>query len=213
MQKLNLETWKRKAAFDLFRAYANPFFNVTADVDVTDFKQYTDGHNISFFAASLYASIHAANQIEEFKYRIRGDDVVIHPKIDLGSTVLNKDETFSFAYFDYRPDFKVFSEHVSENLEEVRRRGGVFDPRDDRDDLIHCSVVPWISFRSISHASRHDQANSVPKIVLGKFFTREGRLNMPLSVEVHHALMDGFHVGQYFELLQSLLNTPSELLS
>jgi chloramphenicol O-acetyltransferase type A len=33
-----------------------------------------------------------------------------------------------------------------------------------------------------------------------------GRKQMPVSIHVHHALMDGFHVGQYIDLYQQLLS-------
>jgi chloramphenicol O-acetyltransferase type A len=33
---------------------------------------------------------------------------------------------------------------------------------------------------------------------------------MPLSVQVHHALMDGIHVGRYYEKFQAYLDHPGE---
>ncbi|MEL6943777.1 MAG: CatA-like O-acetyltransferase, partial [Bacteroidota bacterium] len=33
-----------------------------------------------------------------------------------------------------------------------------------------------------------------------------GRKEMPVSIHAHHALMDGFHVGQYIERFQKLMN-------
>ncbi|MCP3700956.1 MAG: hypothetical protein GY920_21050 [Aliivibrio sp.] len=34
---------------------------------------------------------------------------------------------------------------------------------------------------------------------------------MPLSIEVHHGLMDGLHVGQFIQTLQAIFNNPSQL--
>jgi chloramphenicol O-acetyltransferase type A len=36
---------------------------------------------------------------------------------------------------------------------------------------------------------------------------------MPVSVEVHHALMDGLHVGRYFERLEGYLSDPRSALN
>ena len=33
-----------------------------------------------------------------------------------------------------------------------------------------------------------------------------GKRSMPVSVHVHHALVDGVHVGQYIEEFQKLMN-------
>ena len=32
---------------------------------------------------------------------------------------------------------------------------------------------------------------------------------MPFSVQAHHALMDGFHVGRYFQQAQNYLDSPN----
>jgi chloramphenicol O-acetyltransferase type A len=37
--------------------------------------------------------------------------------------------------------------------------------------------------------------------------TREnGKKSMPVSVHVHHMLMDGYHVGQFIDAFQELMN-------
>jgi chloramphenicol O-acetyltransferase type A len=35
---------------------------------------------------------------------------------------------------------------------------------------------------------------------------------MPLSVQVHHALMDGLHVGRYYERVGQYMSDPETLL-
>ena len=164
----------------------------------------------SFFAASLWCSLAAANEVEEFRYRIRGPEVVVHPLIHGGSTVLLPDGTFRFAYYDYSSGLGGFIEHVRQVTERVRSESGPLDPQDDRDDLIHYSVIPWVPFTSFSHARRWGTEDAVPKIVFGKHREVGGRRYMPVSVEVHHALVDGLHVGRFYEAFQHCLDQPAE---
>jgi chloramphenicol O-acetyltransferase type A len=35
---------------------------------------------------------------------------------------------------------------------------------------------------------------------------KDGKRSMPVSVHVHHALVDGLHVGQYIDRFQELMN-------
>ena len=35
---------------------------------------------------------------------------------------------------------------------------------------------------------------------------------MPLDVQTHHALMDGFHMGRFFEKIQDYLHNPDSVL-
>ena len=209
---LDTEKWNRKELFYFFKDYDTPFFNICAEVEVTDLLAYTKENQISFFIASLYLSLKSANMIEAFRYRIRGEKVIIHDVIHAGSTVLNSDQTFSFCYFDYCPSFQPFNQEASKKLARHAEGFKSLEPEEHRDDLIHYSVIPWISFTSFSHARKHKTQDSVPKIVFGKYFDSLGIKKLPVSVEVHHALMDGIHVAKFFETCQNLLNNPQEFL-
>lgn len=200
---LDLENWPRRRTFELFRGYDQPFFNVCVPVDVTRLLDWTRSTDRSFFLASLYVSLAAANETDPFRYRLDGDRVRVYERIHGGSTVLLPDDSFTFAYFDFTEDFATFEERATETLERTRRGETGFDPRDDTDDLIHYSVLPWLAFTSFAHARRRIPGDSIPKIVFGKYTKNGGRWTMPVSVEVHHALMDGLHVGRFFERFEA----------
>ena len=87
-----------------------------------------------------------------------------------------------------------------------RNGKGKLEPADHRDDLIHFSVLPWISFTSVSHARRLGTNDSVPKIMFGKHYEAGERRRMPVSIEAHHSLVDGLHVGRFFARFQALLD-------
>jgi chloramphenicol O-acetyltransferase type A len=75
-----------------------------------------------------------------------------------------------------------------------------------RDDLIYLTCMPWVSFTSIVHPIHMHPVDSVPRIGWGKFFEENGTMKMPLAVQGHHSLVDGYHVGQYFMKIQELLD-------
>lgn len=209
---LDVASWKRRQHFDLFRGYENPFFNLCAEIDVTALVRACEaagGPRLSL--ANFYLSLRAANEIEEFRYRLRGDGVVVHPVIHGGSTVLRPDDTFVFAYFEYVADFARFHAQAARSLAEARSGPPDLRPQTASDNLIHYSVIPWVSFTSFAHARSPDPANSVPKIVFGKHYGAGRRRRMPVSVEVHHALMDGLHVGRFLARFQELADRPPAL--
>jgi len=209
---LDLANWKRRQHFEFFRHYAKPWFNICADVDVTALvARCAEPGGPSFFLASLWLSLLAANSVEEFRYRLRGDRVVVHPVIHGGSTVLMPDETFAFAYFDHHSSFPAFAEAGASELARVKSGPGGLEPRSDQDDTIHYSVIPWVSFSSFSHARTLKSDLSVPKIVFGKHRRAGDRRLLPVSVEVHHSLVDGLHVGRFYQRFEELAAKP-ELL-
>jgi chloramphenicol O-acetyltransferase type A len=67
-------------------------------------------------------------------------------------------------------------------------------------------VIPWVSFTSFKNAQRRDHTQTVPRIVFGRIFEASGKRLMPASVEVHHAVIDGIHVGTFFDTFQKLLD-------
>jgi chloramphenicol O-acetyltransferase type A len=81
-----------------------------------------------------------------------------------------------------------------------------------RDDVIYHTTLPWISFTSFAHARTPGRGDSVPRFVFGKFTKENERVIMPFSVEVHHALMDGLHVGRYLTRLEEALADPESFI-
>jgi chloramphenicol O-acetyltransferase type A len=210
---LDLATWNRREHFAFYLGYDNPYFNLCAQVDVTRLLERCRSEDgPSFFLASLWASLTAINEIEELRYRIRGEDVVVHQIVHGGSTVLVPDGTFRFAYFDYASDIWTFVEGAARVLERVRDEMGPLEPRPERDDMIHYSIIPWVAFTSFSHARRWGTDDSVPKVVFGRHHRDGDADRMPVSIEVHHALVDGVHVGRFFERFQHHLDDVAATL-
>jgi chloramphenicol O-acetyltransferase type A len=208
---IDLDKWPRRDHFEFFRVYESPFFNVTIQADVTELVSSckTEGH--SYFLSSLYLATSAANEVEAFRLRLRGDGVWRHERIGAGSTVLRDDETFAFGYFDFGSTYAGFERAGLRTLQELKHAPGPLEDH-SRDDVIYFSVLPWIAFTSFQHAHRGEGDDSNPRIVFGKRHAVGGRQLMPVSVEVHHALADGLHVGQFVELLQQHFENPGEFL-
>jgi chloramphenicol O-acetyltransferase type A len=211
---LDIERWNRRRQFEFFKDFDNPFFNICTNVDVTPLLDLTRGaQNISFVIAYHFLSMKAANEVEPFRYRLRGDKVFVYDYIHAGTTLLLADETFTFVYFDFTEDFEVFHTRAKESIARAQAGLSRLDEREDQDDLIHHSVIPWITFTSISHARNWRRTDSIPKIAFGKYRPDGDRIKMPVSVEVHHALMDGLHVGRYFEKVESYFSNPRSALN
>ena len=209
---IDIESWERKEVYHFFRHYDNPFFGFTTEIDVSKLLEYTRSKRYSFFAAYLFASQKQVNLIPEFRYRIKGNELVEYAEISAGSTVLKTNHVFNFCYFDYLDSFHPFQQHVKERVAICSAASARLDDHDDDPAQVHYSVIPWIHFSGLSHPRNYATEDSIPKIVFGKYSETEGRTHMPVSVEAHHSIMDGYHIGLYFEGLQKSINYPETLL-
>ncbi len=210
MHKIDIENWNRKEHYEFFSKMKSPFVGLTTEVDCTIAYQQAKTKSVSFYAWYLYKSVQASNRIEEMKLRIVNDEVVCVDTLGAGSTALRKDGTFSFIYVPYADNFDDFYKSFQKEIDEVNHSNGMRLNDDDvKISHIRYSVVPWISFTSIMHPTNFNAKDAVPRIVFGKYHEVNGRLMMPVSVEVHHGLMDGYHIARYLEEFQNLLNEQS----
>jgi len=202
--KIDLETWYRKDHFNFFNAFEEPFFGATVNVDVTIAYQKAREQGVSFFLYYLHAILKAANQIEHFKYRVEDGEVYLYDVINTSTTVSRPDTTFGFSYINYHKNFNEFIAGAQQEITRVQNTTGlelrpVFN-------VLHVSAIPWVNFTGLTHARSFTFKDSMPKISLGKITGADGKKIMPLSVTVHHGLMDGRHVGEFIDLFQELLN-------
>ncbi len=206
MKKIDIDTWYRKEHFDFYSTFKQPFFNVCATVDVTKTLDYCKENQLSFFICSLFLLGYTANQIEPFRFRINNNEIDVHDELEVSCTVLNNDESFSFCDFGASSDFNLFYQNATQQLAKVKQGCNTSKPANSKANEIYCSVLPWLHFTSFSHAQKQSEHDSTPRIVMGKYKNIHNEIAMPVSVEVHHAIVDGLHVGQYFEKLQHNFN-------
>jgi chloramphenicol O-acetyltransferase type A len=207
MEYLDIRAWNRNKHFNLFKDMDYPYFNLCANIDISNLQSFLKRYNQSFFKTMVCLASKTANDIPEFRYRIRADQVVIHEQVDPSFTVLTTADVFSFCTVRYQTNIVKFYQKIEEQM--VALQGQIsLDDEPGRDDLIYISSVPWVSFTSISHPVHLHPVDSIPRITWGKFFEEAGKTKLPFSVQVHHALMDGLHVGKYFQELQELVAEP-----
>jgi chloramphenicol O-acetyltransferase type A len=203
---LNIEEWPRKDHFNFFKEFEEPFFGICASVDCSTAFKYSKDNNISFFLFYLYCSLRTANEITPFRYRINENNIFVYDQVNASPTINRPDGSFGFSYMDYEPDFNQFIEKAKLEIERIQNSKGLI-PAVSGENVIHYSSIPWINFTSLSHARAFRFKDSSPKISFGKMTEENNRKKMPVSVHVHHALMDGYDVGRHFELFETLMNS------
>ncbi len=211
MRYIDMQTWSRREHFKVFSAFDHPHFGMSANVDLTTFRPVVKQHGFSSTVALVYVFSRAANAIPEFRYRIREGKVVEHEVVHPSITILTEEDLFSFCTLDYIEDFLEFASRATERIAYVQEHPTLED-EPGQDDLLFMTAIPWVSFTSFMHPMHLHPADSVPRFAWGKFFKEGKFLKMPLGVQAHHALMDGIHIGRFYDEVQGHLRHPSFLL-
>ncbi|MCK9211524.1 MAG: chloramphenicol acetyltransferase [Ignavibacteriaceae bacterium] len=207
MKTLDLNSWNRKEHFNFFSQFDEPFFGIVSEIDCTIAYRTSKEKGHSFFAYYLHKSLLAVNGIEEFKYRIDEDKVIVYDKIHASPTIGRDDGTFAFSFIEFNDDFLTFEDSLKKEIENVQDSVGLrLTENASRKDAIHYSSIPWNTFTGLTHARNFKFVDSVPKITFGKIFLREEKKIMPVSINAHHGLVDGLHVGKHLTLFQKLMD-------
>lgn len=204
---IDLSTWERKALFESFRDFSEPFHGVCLRIDCTETFRFAKSSGVSVFLTLVHRSLAAAHRVENFKTRILGEQVWLYDEIHGGSAVGRENGTIGFGTYRYHPHILPFVREASLEVESVKNRRDL--ERYSGQDLIRFSVLPWFDFTSISHARNLLVPDSAPRITFGKISESNGRYTMPISIHVHHALADGSHVGLFVEQLEQCLAAPT----
>jgi chloramphenicol O-acetyltransferase type A len=204
--KIDLATWNRNEHFEFFNSFEEPFFGLTTQLDCENAYHKAKTLGVPFSTYYLHKTLVAVNENKPFRLRIENNEVVEFSKIHGSPTVLRDDKTFGFSQINFDPDSVFFAQNAALEVARVKQTTGLFT-REFSPNVIHFSVLPWISFTSFSHARSYTLPDSCPKMSFGKMtINTAGKRSIPFSVHVHHGLVDGYDVGVFVNRLQDLLN-------
>jgi chloramphenicol O-acetyltransferase type A len=198
--------WPRREHFAFFSAFEEPFFGLTANVDCTAAQAEAKRLGVSFFLYYLYHALEAANEVEEFRYRIEDGQVYCYDRIHASATLGRADHTFAFSFIEQNDSLPGFVAAAEAEIAAVQASTGLrLSDATARPDVVHCSAIPWVRFTALSHARSFTHPDSCPKISFGQVFNEGATRQLPVSVNLHHGLGDGYHAGLFLAALQRRL--------
>lgn len=199
-QTIDLATWPRADQFRLFRSYQRPHFATTARIDVTRLV-VAKARGQSVYRASVHAIGAGIHAVPALLTRFRGEVVTRHDRVDLSVTVPLPDGNFRYAWVPWMPDRAAFDAGMARIVTDAVA-GGELSANPGRQDVAYLSCVPWLDYTSLNNALP-DADDCIPRVGWGRIVTEGNRSTMAMTLEVHHALVDGRHVADFFAAVQA----------
>ena len=205
-RKVDLETWPRAQQFHFFRTFERPHYAITVRIDVTQLMAHRKAQNISPFRHAIYAIGSGLHAVPELCMRFRGDVVTRYDRLQLSPTIPLDNGDFRYTYLQFDPNRTAFDAHTSAKIEEVRA-GAPLNANDGSvQDVAYLSCLPWLDYSSLDNALPNAD-DCIPRVSWGKIVPKGDGFDMAMTIQVHHALVDGRQVGQFFEATQDAINT------
>ncbi|AOT09076.1 CatA-like O-acetyltransferase [Pseudoalteromonas luteoviolacea] len=198
MKEIDLSTWERAEHFKFYQQFEDPNFNITTSIDTHSLYSDSVTAGFPFSDCYLYCLSRTLQVCDFMRFRIVDNKPVEFSEVAISSTFLANDKTFRFILLDNADSIDEF---VTKN--NVKKQEGLLQPllnenfvsQSDALDQIYVSILPWFEVCGFKHA-RHSEDNlGIPKVVFGKFNKEENRLSV--SIEVHHGLLDGYHLSLF----------------
>lgn len=205
---IDMSTYPRKAHFAYFNTMPDPYVGVTVDVEVGPMLEACRNEGWPFFLSFLYCVGRAANAVPELRQRIREGGIIEFDACDTSHTVLRDDSTYSYCRLDCMEPFDRFLPGAKRRHEEAKGRVNL-DDGEDGIGLLFLSCVPWLHYTDLRQPVP-TPADSNPRITWGKYMTEHGRATMPVTLLANHALVDGVHIGAFYDRLREELNRFAE---
>lgn len=191
--------WERAMHCMVFRNIIEPQFCVTFEADITSFKEKVKRQGLSFTMAMVYAVCKCANEIEEFRYRFLDGNIVLYDRVDTAFTYLDKSTNlFKVVNVPFVDDINEYCKvaYTAANEQKEYFTGPLSN------DVFQCSPMPWVTYTHISHTNSGKKDNATPLFDWGKYYEKNGKIMIPISVQVHHSFVDGIHIGKFVNRLQ-----------
>ncbi len=202
--QINLDTWARRETYHWFRAFEQPHYAITCRIDVSHLMKKRDQQNLSTFRSSLWAIGKGLYDVPALRLRFKGNVITQYETVNMSPPIDAGDGSFRYCYIHWEPDFSTFDERAQAIIEQTKS-STTLDAVTDQDDVAFLSCLPWLNYTSLDNALPGAE-DCIPRISWGKIVPSQTGFDMAMTLQVHHALVDGRDVGHFFDATQSAFN-------
>ncbi len=205
--EINLDDWDRGKLFSFYIDNLRNVMSMTVDIDVTGLLTYVKAHGLKFYPAMMWVVSKVINDHDEFKYGWNNDGKLIRWEylFPYYADFHSEDESFVKLVTEYSEDLTEFVSRFSADKERYKNLRA-FDLKDMPKNTFDVSCLPWVKYKSFDIHVFDSGTYLAPVVTWGKYGEENGRIVMPLSMNIHHAVADGFHLCRFFSEVQELIN-------
>lgn len=204
---IDLKAWDRGKLFQFYVDKMRIVMSLTVDIDVTNLKIYAKKKEVDFYPLMLWVVSKTVNAHDEFKYSWDTEGNLI--KWDYVSPSYtdfhSEDEAFTKMVTEYSEDLFAFCSRVQADRERYQNDRAVLENQPL--NFFDVSCLPWVKYKHFDVHVFDEGKFLAPVVTWGKYEQENGRLMMPLTMNIHHAVADGFHLSRFFNEVQALINT------
>ena len=207
---IDRDRYYRKGVFRHFSEDCKCSTSMTARLDVTDLVRWSKKTETRFYLNFLYVLSKALNSRDDYKmgWLWETRELICYDRINPTQYVFHEDtETCTPVYTDYTEDYEAFYRGALEDVERAKqtREYGLDATR--HPNWFDASYISWLSYDALNIELPDGYLYFMPIVNWGRYREENGRLMMPVSVRLNHAVADGYLLANVFRLLEKEMKT------
>jgi len=202
---IDKETYYRKGVYRHFTEDCKCSVSMTARIDVTELVKFSKEKGTKFYINFLYLLTKVLNSRDDYKtqYLWQTDELICYDVLNPIQYVFHEDtETCTPVYTTYFENYEEFYKNALADVENAKKtREYMLDP-ENHPNWFDASYISWLSYDSLNVELPDGYIYLLPIINWGRYREENGRLMMPLTVRMNHAVADGYLVANVYRLLE-----------
>ena len=198
---LDFDQWERKPYFEHYTQNVVCAYSLTVNLDIGGLAGYR------LYPAMLWLLTDTVNELPEFRTALTAEGVGVYDDMHPSYTVFNPEtHRFSVIWTAFSPDYPAFLHAYEKDVRQYAQCTQFMPKADKPPNTFDVSMLPWTAFSSCHIQVFGDGKHLLPIFTMGKVFPSDGRKKLPLAIQVHHAVCDGYHVGVFADRLQEKID-------
>ncbi|MGE6258401.1 type A chloramphenicol O-acetyltransferase [Heyndrickxia sporothermodurans] len=211
--KIDRENWYRKEYFEHYLQQQTTF-SITNEINITILMKNLRKKNYKLYPAFIFMITKVVNSHREFRTCFNSEGKLGYWLEILPSyTIFDKEtSTFSSIWSPNLPTFYEFHSQYEKDVEKYNGMGRLFPKTPIPENNIPISMIPWSSFTAFNLNINNAGDYLLPILTGGKYSQANGELLLPVSLQIHHAVCDGYHASVFMNEIQRLADDSVEWL-
>ena len=202
---IDKEKYYRKGVYRHFTEDCKCSVSMTARIDVTELMSFSKRHGRKFYIEFLYLLTKVLNSRDDYRmaYLWQSDELICYDVIQPTQYVFHEDtETCTPVYSQYYEDHDTFYSRALDDLEKAKQTREYLLDSADHPNWFDASYISWLSYDSLNVELPDGYLYYLPIVNWGRAREENGRLMLPLTVRLNHAVADGFLIANVYRLLE-----------
>ena len=202
---IDKEKYYRNGVYRHFTQDCKCSVSMTARLDVTELVKHSKAHGTKFYVDFLYLLTKVLNSRDDYRmgYLWQTDELICYDVINPTQYIFHEDtETCTPVYTTYYEDYREFYQNALDDIEKAKQTREYGLDAENHPNWFDASYISWLSYDSLNVELPDGYLYYLPIVNWGKYREENGRLMMPLTVRLNHAVADGFLIANVYRLLE-----------